>query len=218
MAPLMYAALPTEQFPVPAVDIRQIDPRFWRQDIDYETDEKTGTLVVDAPNKYLYRLRSGGRTTRYGIGVGREGFAWAGRTVVAYKRKWPGWPPPGFHGRAATRAYALSIANGGMDPGLGNPLGARALFTKTVLIPSTVCMAPLRRSRSGRPYLHAAFAFSIRMSSIFTIQSSSVAPSSSFPIRASRHHSWDQHDLRLHPDDPERFTTGGGDTCVGRYS
>ncbi|MBP1886430.1 lipoprotein-anchoring transpeptidase ErfK/SrfK [Ensifer mexicanus] len=128
MAPLMYAALPTEQFPVPAVDISQIDPRFWRQDIDYETDEKTGTLIVDTPNKYLYHVHSGGRATRYGIGVGREGFAWAGRAVVAYKRKWPRWTPPDSMVARQPELRPYSVANGGMDPGLRNPLGARALY------------------------------------------------------------------------------------------
>ncbi|QLL63986.1 L,D-transpeptidase (plasmid) [Sinorhizobium mexicanum] len=128
VAPLMYAALPTEQFPVPAVDISQIDPRFWRQDIDYETDEKTGTLIVDTPNKYLYHVHSGGRATRYGIGVGREGFAWAGRAVVAYKRKWPRWTPPDSMVARQPELRPYSVANGGMDPGLRNPLGARALY------------------------------------------------------------------------------------------
>lgn len=126
--PPMYGALPSETFPVPAVDVAQINQRFWRQDVNYETVEKNGTLVVDTPNKYLYHVQAGGRATRYGIGVGREGFAWAGRAVVAYKRKWPRWTPPDSMVARQPELEPYSIANGGMDPGLRNPLGARALY------------------------------------------------------------------------------------------
>ena len=61
VAPLMYAALPDEPFPIPAVEIGQINQRFWRQDVDYETSERIGTLVVDTPNKFLYHVGAGGR-------------------------------------------------------------------------------------------------------------------------------------------------------------
>lgn len=37
--PLMYDALPDEQFEVPAVDVAQMEPRWWRQEVDYESDE-----------------------------------------------------------------------------------------------------------------------------------------------------------------------------------
>ena len=126
--PPMYGALPSELFPIPALDVAQINQRFWRQDVNYETVEKIGTLVVDTPNKYLYHVQAGGRATRYGIGVGREGFAWAGRAVVAYKRKWPRWTPPDSMVARQPELEPYSIANGGMDPGLRNPLGARALY------------------------------------------------------------------------------------------
>jgi lipoprotein-anchoring transpeptidase ErfK/SrfK len=126
--PLMYAAMPNEQFPIPAVDTTRLDQRFWRQDIDYPTDERVGTLIVDTPGKYLYHVLPGARATRYGIGVGREGFAWAGRAIVAYKRKWPRWTPPDSMVARQPELEPYSIANGGMDPSLDNPLGARALY------------------------------------------------------------------------------------------
>ena len=126
--PLMYAAMPNEQFPIPAVDTAQLDRRFWRQEIDYPSDERVGTLIVDTPGKYLYHVLPGGRATRYGIGVGREGFAWAGRAIVAYKRKWPRWTPPDSMVARQPELEPYSIANGGMGPGLKNPLGARALY------------------------------------------------------------------------------------------
>lgn len=126
--PLMYAEMPDEQFPIPAVDTAKLDRRFWREEIDYPTDERAGTLIVDTPGKYLYHVLPGGRATRYGIGVGREGFAWAGRATVAYKRKWPRWTPPDSMVARQPELEPYSIANGGMGPGLKNPLGARALY------------------------------------------------------------------------------------------
>lgn len=126
--PLMYAALTDEQFPIPAVNVSEVPEKFWRTDIDYDTPELPGTLIVDTPNKYLYHVQSGGRATRYGIGVGREGFAWAGRAIVAYKRKWPRWTPPDEMVARNHKLEPYSIANGGMGPGLRNPLGARALY------------------------------------------------------------------------------------------
>jgi lipoprotein-anchoring transpeptidase ErfK/SrfK len=126
--PPMYYARPEEKFPIPAVDMAKLDRRFWREEIDYPTQEKVGTLIVDTPNKYLYHVRPGGRAMRYGIGVGREGFAWSGRAIVAYKRQWPRWTPPDSMVARQPELKPYSIANGGMDPGLRNPLGARALY------------------------------------------------------------------------------------------
>jgi len=128
VVPPMYYAMPDEEFPIPEVDIAKLDRRFWRMDIDYQTDEEPGTLIVDTPNKYLYHVKPEGRATRYGVGVGREGFAWAGRAIVAYKRKWPRWTPPDSMVARQPELEPYSIANGGMDPGLNNPLGARALY------------------------------------------------------------------------------------------
>ena len=37
---------------------------------------------------------AGGKSMRYGIGVGREGFAWSGEAVIKDKQHWPKWFPP----------------------------------------------------------------------------------------------------------------------------
>ncbi|WP_342634643.1 L,D-transpeptidase [Borborobacter arsenicus] len=128
VVPPMYYALPNERFPIPAVDIAKLDRRFWRTDVDYPTNEVPGTLIVDTPAKYLYHVKPNGRATRYGIGVGRDGFSWAGRAIVAYKREWPRWTPPDSMVARQPSLEPYSIANGGMDPGLKNPLGARSLY------------------------------------------------------------------------------------------
>jgi lipoprotein-anchoring transpeptidase ErfK/SrfK len=124
----MYAAMPQEQFPIPAVKLSQVDPRFWRQVVDYSTNEKVGTLIVDTPNKFLYHVLPGGKAMRYGIGVGKDGFSWSGRATVAYKREWPKWTPPDEMVARDPRLRPISKENGGMPPGLTNPLGARALY------------------------------------------------------------------------------------------
>ena len=85
----MYGPLPDEQFPVPAAPIAQLDPIFWRQAVANETGEAAGTVVVDTPNRFLYWTMPDGRAMRYGVGIGRDGFAWGGRAHIAYGRKWP---------------------------------------------------------------------------------------------------------------------------------
>ncbi len=126
--PAMYQAMPQEPFPIPAVDMKDLDRRFWREEVSYASGERPGTLIVDTPGKYLYHVLPGGRAMRYGIGVGREGFAWSGRAIVAYKRPWPRWTPPDEMVARQPELEPYSIASGGMGPGLKNPLGARALY------------------------------------------------------------------------------------------
>ena len=59
--PPMYDAMPDEQFPIPAVDLSQVDPKFWRQEVDYPTQERPGTIIVDTPAKHLYHVLPGQR-------------------------------------------------------------------------------------------------------------------------------------------------------------
>lgn len=122
---MMYAALPNEKFPVPAVDLRYLDPRFFRQRVDYPTVETPGTVIVDTANYYLYHIEDGGTAMRYGAGLGRAGFEWSGRGHIAYKREWPTWTPPSD---MIDRQPELEKWRHGQPPGLNNPLGARALY------------------------------------------------------------------------------------------
>ncbi|KKB13415.1 hypothetical protein VE25_02055 [Devosia geojensis] len=121
----MYAAMPFEQFPVPAADLTKIDPRYYRQEVDNPTGEPAGRVVVDTPNRFLYWTMPEGRAMRYGVGIGRDGFAWGGRARIAYKREWPRWTPPA---EMIERQPELEPYRHGMEPGIGNPLGARALY------------------------------------------------------------------------------------------
>jgi lipoprotein-anchoring transpeptidase ErfK/SrfK len=121
----MYRAMPAEEFPIPAVDVSQVDPRYLRQEVAYETDQQPGTIVVDTTDMFLYLLRENGRALRYGVGVGRDGFDWSGRAKILMKRKWPTWTPPRS---MIERQPELEKWANGMPPGLDNPLGARALY------------------------------------------------------------------------------------------
>lgn len=128
VVPPMYYAMPNERFPIPEVDISHLDERWWRREVDYPTSERKGTLIVDTPNRYLYHVTGPNRATRYGIGVGRDGFSWAGRAIMAYRREWPRWTPPNEMVARRPELEPYSIANGGMPPGLRNPLGARSHY------------------------------------------------------------------------------------------
>jgi lipoprotein-anchoring transpeptidase ErfK/SrfK len=122
---LGYGPLPDERFPIPAARIDLLDPKFYRQRVVDPTGERPGTVVVDTPNRFLYCVLPDGEAMRYGVGIGRDGFAWGGRAVIAYKREWPRWTPPAD---MIARQPELEIYRKGMEPGLKNPLGARALY------------------------------------------------------------------------------------------
>jgi lipoprotein-anchoring transpeptidase ErfK/SrfK len=105
----------------------QIDPRYDRQTVDYHSDEAAGTIVIDTPNKFLYLVEGGGKALRYGIGVGRPGFTWAGVKTISAKKEWPDWRPPSdmLERRPDLPRY--------MPGGIDNPLGARAMYLGSTL-------------------------------------------------------------------------------------
>ncbi|MGY3031813.1 lipoprotein-anchoring transpeptidase ErfK/SrfK [Bradyrhizobium sp. USDA 4354] len=65
-----------------------------RQVVDYASHQTPGTVIIDTKNTFLYFVLNGTQAVRYGIGVGREGFAWSGEQTVARKAEWPDWRPP----------------------------------------------------------------------------------------------------------------------------
>jgi lipoprotein-anchoring transpeptidase ErfK/SrfK len=111
--------------PTASATTAAIDPKYLRQRVRYPTRQPPGTVVVDPDAKFLYLVMADGTALRYGIGVGREGFGWSGSAEVARKAQWPRWTPPPAMIR---RQPGLERYRRGMEPGLGNPLGARALY------------------------------------------------------------------------------------------
>src|SRR5262249_17810931 len=95
--------------------------------ISYATGEPPGTIVIDTGHTQLYLVLGKGKALRYGIGVGREGFTWAGRERVSRMAEWPDWRPPS---EMIARSPGLPDF---MPGGLDNPLGARALYLGNTL-------------------------------------------------------------------------------------
>jgi lipoprotein-anchoring transpeptidase ErfK/SrfK len=100
----------------------QMPERLRRQVVEYTGREAPGTIIVDTPNTYLFLVLPGGKAMRYGIGVGRSGFTWAGTQTVARKTEWPDWFPPSE--MIARQPYLPRFVAGGPT----NPLGARAMY------------------------------------------------------------------------------------------
>lgn len=119
-----YGPMPGEKFPIPAVDISKVDPKYYRRTVSYETKEAPGTIIVDPANYYVYRVEGDGAATRYGANVGRQGFLWSGDAYVGRKSEWATWTPPAEMIRRQPEAAKYAR---GMPGGLDNPLGARTL-------------------------------------------------------------------------------------------
>jgi lipoprotein-anchoring transpeptidase ErfK/SrfK len=121
----MYGPLPNERFPIPAIDLTKLDPDMFRTQVADPTGEAPGTIVVNTTERHLYLVLEGGQAIRYGVGIGRDGFTWQGRAKVGRKAEWPRWTPTKemMERQPETREFA-----NGMEPGLTNPLGARALY------------------------------------------------------------------------------------------
>lgn len=123
-----YASMQDDGHTLPAIPYSRIDQRYLRQEVDYATTEAPGTIVVDTRARFLYLVQPNGKALRYGVGIGREGFAWSGRGVIQWKAKWPRWTPPQDMVERQPELAKFSAAEGGAMPGLNNPLGARALY------------------------------------------------------------------------------------------
>ena len=121
-----YGPVEDNGYALPGIPINKVNTKFHRQIVDYATGEKPGTIIVNTPNRFLYYVLPGGKAVRYGIGVGKSGFAWQGEAYIAWKQEWPTWHPP--KEMAERKPDVARYVKEGMGPGLKNPLGARALY------------------------------------------------------------------------------------------
>ncbi len=121
-----YAAQKDAAYTLPAIPVERVKQEFRRQIVDYSTTERPGTIVVNTPERHLYYVMPGGKAIRYGISVGKAGFAWAGEAYIAWKQEWPAWHPPAE--MAVRKPEIAKYVEDGMDGGLSNPLGARAMY------------------------------------------------------------------------------------------
>jgi lipoprotein-anchoring transpeptidase ErfK/SrfK len=113
--------------PSDAGEPQGLDPRYLKQEVSYDGKEAPGTIIINTPERMLYLVEDGGRALRYGIGVGRPGFTWAGVHSVTNKREWPDWTPP--DDMLKRRPDLPRHMEGGPE----NPLGARAMYLGSTL-------------------------------------------------------------------------------------
>ena len=119
-------ALPPDADPAYSTPV-DLDPKVdrtkpTRREVADPTGQPAGTLTINTKLRKLYLSLGDGRALEYGIGVGRQGFAWKGEAEIGRKAYWPGWtPPPEMLARSPELPPHL-------DGSLSNPLGARALY------------------------------------------------------------------------------------------
>lgn len=123
-APTSQAGLPTQKFGQAPQDDDLSGPS--RAIIDFQTSLKPGSVLVRTAERKLYFILPGGQAIMYRVGVGREGFSWAGSNYISRKAEWPSWRPPAVMiSREAENGHIIpAFMPGGPD----NPLGARALY------------------------------------------------------------------------------------------
>ncbi|MBP2547885.1 lipoprotein-anchoring transpeptidase ErfK/SrfK [Neorhizobium galegae] len=116
--------------PLPVIRGR-IEPQFLPQIVSFDTSHAPGTIIIDSTSRFLYLVLQDGKAKRYGVGVGKPGFEWAGAHTVTRKAEWPSWhPPQEMISREAEKGHYLPAS---MEGGPENPLGARALYLGSTL-------------------------------------------------------------------------------------
>jgi lipoprotein-anchoring transpeptidase ErfK/SrfK len=98
-----------------------------RQTVSLASNYAPGTILINTAERRLYLVLANGQALRYGIGVGRDGFRWAGTHRISAKKEWPSWTPPSQ--MLARRPDLPRHMAGGID----NPLGARAMYLGSTL-------------------------------------------------------------------------------------
>jgi len=122
----LYAAKPDGDLTVPAIPAHLLSEDKARQIVDYWTNEPVGTIIVDPHAKRLYQVRPGNTAMRYTVGVGAAGYGFTGEAHIPYQRDWPRWTPT--DSMLAENPEHYGPSKDGVDGGLANPMGARALY------------------------------------------------------------------------------------------
>ena len=122
---VIYAAGVDHGQQMPAVNYRKLHPDLLRQRVYHAFDAMPGTVIISLQEFRLYVLERDGTAIRYGVGIGKAGYAWTGRASIDHQSVWPGWTPPA---EMVDRLPELAAHRGGMPGGLANPLGARARY------------------------------------------------------------------------------------------
>ncbi|WP_068302740.1 L,D-transpeptidase [Pararhodobacter sp. CCB-MM2] len=127
--PIDYGPRVDNGFNLPAVPIEEVPAGLRRQVVPFELEYEPGHIVIDPDQRSLYLVLRRGYALRYGIAVGREGLGWHGEAVVYNKAQWPPWTPTA---NMIERDPGLAEYADGQPGGPSNPLGARALYLRTL--------------------------------------------------------------------------------------
>ncbi len=119
------ASTGVEPFAINVKDAKRVEYKFQRREMEFETTEPVGTIVVDPRKRFLYHIKDGGMATRYGVAVGKGAKAWSGEVIIKKKKAWPIWTPSAYH--LEVKPSLIEWKNG-MPGGPDNPMGARALY------------------------------------------------------------------------------------------
>jgi lipoprotein-anchoring transpeptidase ErfK/SrfK len=115
----------TEPFRINREDRDLVPGKYRPRDMKFETSEAPGTIIIETDKKFLYLVLGPGKARRYGVGVGKDGFRWAGTATIKRKAKWPKWTPTK---EQISRVPSYKQWEKGYPGGTYNPLGARALY------------------------------------------------------------------------------------------
>ncbi len=118
---------PTAPSPAPHGEGRPQAVAIPREVVSFDGRYGEGVIVINTAERRLYYTLGGGQAMRYGVGVGRPGFEWAGTRYISSKREWPDWTPPT---EMLKRRPDLPRH---MEGGVQNPLGARAMYLSGTL-------------------------------------------------------------------------------------
>ena len=141
-------------FEIASVNLKSIPSKYRRQIVEFDGSEPPGTVIVDPHQRMLYLTLEDGKALRFGVGVGRDGFAWSGEALINMKRVWPRWVPPKKwcfvtqrrpNGPMACRA-ARKIRSGRVP----------SIFLRMAKTPCIAFIAPMNLSLSERPCLQVA--------------------------------------------------------------
>jgi lipoprotein-anchoring transpeptidase ErfK/SrfK len=108
------------------------DPQEWRipdvrNKVQYSTNERPGTIIIDTGSNYLYYVLPRGEAIQYRIASGAEYMGWTGRATVGQMKEWPTWMPTASIMERWPQ-FRVYIAHGPLQGQWDNPLGARALY------------------------------------------------------------------------------------------
>jgi lipoprotein-anchoring transpeptidase ErfK/SrfK len=98
-----------------------------RNKVQYSTQERPGTIVIDTNANYLYYVLPHGEAIQYKIASGAEYMGWTGRAEVGAMKEWPTWMPTESIMERWPQ-FQVYKQHGPLQGQWDNPLGARALY------------------------------------------------------------------------------------------